>query len=76
MTDEKKQKLQLGYPCSWVYKIIGPDKDQMQIAVVEIIRDCKYKISPSRSSETAKYQCLNVELTVETSFSEPLFMKH
>ena len=75
MTDEKKQKLQLGYPCSWVYKIIGPDKDQMQIAVVEIIRDCKYKISPSRSSETAKYQCLNVELTVESEFQRTALYK-
>jgi putative lipoic acid-binding regulatory protein len=66
MTDEKKQKLQLEYRCPWVYKIIGPDKDEMQGAVAEIIRDCKYKISPSRSSETAKYHCLNVELTVES----------
>jgi putative lipoic acid-binding regulatory protein len=66
MTAEKKQKLQLEYPCPWVYKIIGPDKDEMQIAVAEIIRDFKYKISPSRSSESAKYHCLNVELTVES----------
>jgi len=66
MTDEKKQKLQLEYPCPWVYKIIGPDKDEMQGAVAKIIRDCKYKTSPSRSSETAKYHCLNVELTVES----------
>ena len=66
MTDGKKQKLQLEYPCPWVYKIIGPDKDEMQNAVAEVIRDCKYKISHSRSSETAKYHCLNVELTVES----------
>jgi putative lipoic acid-binding regulatory protein len=56
----------LEYPCPWVYKIIGPDKDEMQNAVAEVIRDCKYKISHSRSSETAKYHCLNVELTIES----------
>jgi putative lipoic acid-binding regulatory protein len=66
MTDKKKQKLRLEYPCPWVYKIIGPDKDEMQNAVAEVIRDCKYKISHSRSSETAKYHCLNVELTIES----------
>ena len=66
MTDEKKQNLQLEYPCPWVYKVIGPDKDEMQIAVAEIIQDCKYKIVPSHTSETAKYICLNVELTVES----------
>ena len=64
MTDEKKQNLQLEYPCTWVYKIIGYNKAEMQIAVAEIIRTCEYKISDSRSSETAKYHCLNVELTV------------
>jgi len=73
MTGEKEQKLQLEYPCPWVYKIIGPDKDQMMIAVAEIIRDCKYKISPSRSSKTAKYSCLNVELTVESESQRTAF---
>jgi putative lipoic acid-binding regulatory protein len=73
MTDEKKQKIQLEYPCPWVYKIIGPDKDEMQSAVAEIIRDCKYKISHSRSSETAKYHCLNVELTIENESQRTAF---
>lgn len=66
MADEEKRKLQLEYPCPWVYKIIGPDKDEMQRAVAGIIRDRSYKISSSRSSETGKFHCLNVELSVES----------
>ena len=66
MPDNKKQKLQLEYPCPWVYKIIGPDADEMQRAVAEIICDRAYKITPSRDSKTAKYHCLNVELSVES----------
>ena len=66
MPNDKKQKIQLEYPCPWVYKIIGPDEDKMHSAVAEIIRDRTYKISHSRSSETAKYHCLNVELSVES----------
>jgi putative lipoic acid-binding regulatory protein len=66
MKDDKKEKLKLEYPCSWVYKIIGPDKEKMQSAVAETIRDCKYKISLSHTSQTSKYVCLNVELTVES----------
>ena len=66
MTDDKKRKVHLEYPCPWVYKIIGPDADEMQRAVAEIIRDRAYKVCPSRSSETAKYHCLNVELSVES----------
>jgi uncharacterized protein len=66
MADVEKQKLQLEYPCSWVYKIIGPDKDEMQRAVAGIIRDRSYRIVSSRSSETGKFHCLNVELSVES----------
>jgi uncharacterized protein len=66
MPDDEKKKLQLEYPCAWVYKIIGPDEDEMRQAVAEIIRDRAYKITHSRSSEKSKYHSLNVELTVES----------
>lgn len=66
MTDAEQQKVQLKYPCPWVYKIIGPDADEMMRGLTEIIRDCAYKVYPSRSSKTAKYQSLNVELSVES----------
>ncbi len=65
VTDDENQKVQLEYPCRWVYKIIGPDADEMQRAVAEIIRDKEYKLSLSRSSKTAKYHSLNVELSVD-----------
>jgi hypothetical protein len=66
MADKEKQKVQLEYPCHWVYKIIGPDADEMQRAVAEIICDRTYKVSPSHSSASAKHHCLNVELSVES----------
>ena len=66
MPDDEKRKVQLEYPCPWVYKIIGSDVGEMKRAVAEIIRDRTYKVSPSRSSAEAKYHCLNVELSVES----------
>jgi putative lipoic acid-binding regulatory protein len=66
MPDDKKRKVQLEYPCPWVYKIIGPNENEMRSAVAEIICDRSYKISHSRSSEKSKYHCLNVELSVES----------
>jgi uncharacterized protein len=66
MPDDKKRKLQLEYPCPWVYKIIGADENEMRVAVAEIIRDRTYKISHSRDSKTDKYHCLNIELSVES----------
>jgi uncharacterized protein len=66
MTNDKKRKVQLEYPCSWVYKIIGSDENEMRLAVAEIICDRAYKITHSRSSEKSKYHSLNVELSVES----------
>ena len=66
MPDDEKRKVQLEYPCPWIYKIIGPDADEMQRAVAEIICDRAYKITHSRSSEKSKYLSLNVELSVES----------
>jgi uncharacterized protein len=66
MTNDKKRKLQLEYPCPWVYKIIGDDENEMRRAVAEIICDRAYKITHSRDSTTDKYHCLNIELSVES----------
>ena len=66
MTDDKKTKLHLKYPCAWVYKIIGIDQNEMKSAVYEIIQDRPCSINFSRSSENARYHCLNVEITVES----------
>jgi putative lipoic acid-binding regulatory protein len=66
MADNEKKKLQLEYPCPWVYKIIGPDADEMKHAVAEIICDRACKITHSRDSKTDKYHCLNIELSVES----------
>ena len=66
MPDNEKRKVQLKYPCLWVYKIIGSDADEMRLAVAEIICDRAYKITHSRDSKTDKYHCLNIDLSVES----------
>jgi uncharacterized protein len=66
MTENNERKLQLKYPCAWIYKIIGLDQNDMKSAVAEIIQDRACLITLSRRSETDKYHCLNVEITVES----------
>ena len=66
MAGNKEKNPHLKYPCAWIYKIIGFDQKEMRSAVLEIIQDRACLITLSRSSENAKYQCLNVELTVES----------
>ena len=66
MTEKKEQKLNLKYPCAWIYKIIGADPDDMKAAVSKIIQDRACSITHSRSSKTSKYNCLNVEIMVDS----------
>ena len=66
MTEPKKQKLRLDYPCPWTYKIIGRNPDELQSAVTEMIRESPCRVTLSRQSETGRFVCLNVELTVES----------
>ena len=64
--NKRSSTLNLEYPCPWIYKIIGTDQEAMRRAVHEIITDRSCSITLSHSSETAKYHCLNVEVTVES----------
>ena len=73
MERNKENNLQLKYPCTWIYKIIGVDQNDMKSAVLEVIQDRACVITLSRSSETAKYHCLNVEITVESESTGKLF---
>jgi len=54
----------LEYPCRWLYKVIGDDREALQRAAVEIIGTQSCAISLSNSSRTGKYHCLNIEVEV------------
>ena len=62
--DIKDGSYKLIYPCQWLYKVIGADRQQLQQAITHVIRDNSCSISPSNSSKTGKYYCLNLEITV------------
>ena len=58
------KKVQIEYPCCWLYKVIGSDKDEMSQAVEEIIQGETCTITFSNASSKGKYLCLNVEVIV------------
>ena len=64
MIAEDGRGLDLEYPCRWIYKVIGPDKAEMEKAIGEIVRECACTITPSNTSRTGKYHCLNLEMVV------------
>lgn len=65
-TNQCNAKLVLEYPCAWVYKLIGPDREQLEAAIAAITTPRACTVTPSRTSRTGKYLCLDVELTVQS----------
>jgi putative lipoic acid-binding regulatory protein len=58
------QKLEIGYPCEWIYKIIGNDESRLRAAAQSIICGKEFTIDVSRGSSRGTYVCLNLKLTV------------
>lgn len=58
-------KPKITYPCPWIYKVIGRDRELVQGAITEVLAGRCHTVTPSRSSKGGAYHCLNVEVTVE-----------
>ena len=50
MIDLSKEKLELDYPCYWIYKVIGYDEIEIKKAVKEVVERDEYKIKLSNIS--------------------------
>ena len=60
----KGEDLGLDYPCSWTYRVIGSDKDQIRIKVAEILGERAHTVTLSNTSSGGKYTSLNIETVV------------
>jgi hypothetical protein len=64
LLNDCRQKVELEYPCPWVYKIIGREQDELRLAIAEVVQARECLVSLSNSSSGGKYLCLDVELVV------------
>jgi len=64
MIDLRDHDLELSYPCTWVYKVIGRSEEAVREAIRDVLQERERKVCVSRKSASGKYCCLNVELTV------------
>jgi putative lipoic acid-binding regulatory protein len=60
------QKLEIEYPCEWIYKIIGRDVSLMKAAAQSIVNGKECVIDVSRGSSNGNYICLNLKITVSS----------
>ena len=58
------EEVSIDYPCEWVYKVIGSDKESVHNAIADIIQDSEYHINDSNTSKTGKYLSFDVKVMV------------
>lgn len=71
--NETTQKLELEYPCSWCYKVVGYERAGIEIAALEIMGERPYKLNPSNTSRSGKYISMNLELLVHNEEERTFF---
>ncbi len=54
----------IDYPCEWIYKVIGSDKESVHNAIESIIQDSEFQINISNTSKTGKYISFDIKVTV------------
>lgn len=64
MIDLSKEKLELNYPCYWIYKVIGYEEVEIKKAVKEVVERDEYKIKLSNVSKKGKFQSFTLEVLV------------
>ncbi len=60
-----KEKANIKYPCSWLYKVIGTNEDALRKAIHTVIGTENLIITKSHTSSGGKYCSLNVEIVVK-----------
>ena len=60
-----KEKPNIDYPCSWLYKVIGTNEDALRKAIHAVIDTDNLIITKSHTSSGGKYCSLNVEIVVK-----------
>lgn len=78
--NDSKKKLELQYPCSWSYKLIGYEKDAIQKAIHDVILEREHDLTHSNASKTGKYISMNLSLIIhnedERNFIFEALKKH
>ena len=63
--NDSNEKLELTYPCSWTYKLIGYEKEAIQKAIHEVIVERAHNLNHSNASKTGKYVSMNLDLVIQ-----------
>ena len=62
--NDREDKIQLTYPCSWTYKLIGEEKEAIKKAIHDVIIEREHSLNDSNKSKTGKYVSMNLDLVI------------
>ncbi len=62
--NDRTDKLELTYPCSWSYKLIAGEKEALEQAIRDVILEREHKLTHSKNSKGGKYISMNLDLLV------------
>lgn len=64
--NEVTQRLQVEYPCTWRYKVIGTDEGSLQRAIMEVTEGTSITFERSHTSSAGRYLSFNVDVVVHS----------
>ena len=65
MTTEGCQtKPKIDYPCPWLFKVIGFDRQEIEQVIAEIVGGIPFTVTTSNASSGGRYQSVNLEMEV------------
>lgn len=78
--NDRKEKLQLEYPCSWTYKLIGLEEAAIIEAIADVILEREHSLEHSNNSKSGKYISMNLDIIIhnedERNFIYEALKKH
>ena len=73
--NDKAKKIDLEYPCSWKYKLIGYEKEAIEKAIHDVIVEREHKLKHSKASKAGKYVSMNLDLLVHNEADRNLIFE-
>jgi uncharacterized protein len=59
------EKPKIDFPCEWSYKIFGTDKNKLENAISEVLKQNPYQIVKATKSSKGNYISLTIKLIIK-----------
>lgn len=66
MPESCSNKPRIDYPCPWLFKVIGSDRQAVAAAIAEVMGATEHLLVHANASSGGKYHSFNLELVVES----------